>query len=329
MKAVFEILKELIPLWLLIIALGFGYLIFLFTKIFNKTNQLAEKQSKFLQDRLDSVDKTTNIFERALNRQELDIKNSEKVIEELKERLSSDKESDLNNLDQQLADISKALNEIKEQQIDREQLTKLKDEIEQTKSRVTTDYEKLDKSLSQITSQSEIRHTESVDLKVENVFVIQPSSTEATTRYEIIKEVCSSLGLSATRPEELSLLSEPISDSIKTEIKKTDIIIADLSGNNPNVMYELGYAHALNKPVIILASGSDRLFSDVANYHILIADDMNKISDDLARLLSNSKLELEKYRQSKKYREILLNITDSIPLGKLTRQFFDISRPFW
>lgn len=326
MKAVFEILKELIPLWLLIIAIGFGYLIFLFTKIFNKTNQLAEKQSKFLQDKLDSVDKTTNIFERALNRQELDIQNREKLIQELKERLSNDKEIDLNNLDQQLADISKALNEIKEQQVDREQLTKLKDEIEQTKTRVATDYEKLDNSLSQITSKSEVKPKEIV--KVRNVFVIHPASSKAKNRYEIIKEVCASLELQATRSEDLNILSQPISDSIKTEIKKTDIVIADLTGNNPNVMYELGYAHALNKPVIILASGSDKLFSDVANYHFLIADDLSKISYDLSRLLSNSKLELEKSRQSKKYREILLNITDSIPLGQLTRQLFEISRHF-
>ena len=40
-------------------------------------------------------------------------------------------------------------------------------------------------------------------------------------------------------------------------INNSDLVVADLTGNNPNVLYELGLAHALEKPVITSHS-SDR-----------------------------------------------------------------------
>ena len=35
-------------------------------------------------------------------------------------------------------------------------------------------------------------------------------------------------------------------------IKKARILVAELSGRNPNVFYELGVAHAMNKDVILI-----------------------------------------------------------------------------
>lgn len=36
------------------------------------------------------------------------------------------------------------------------------------------------------------------------------------------------------------------------EIQAADVIVADITGLNGNVMWELGYAHAYGKPAIIL-----------------------------------------------------------------------------
>jgi tetratricopeptide (TPR) repeat protein len=74
MKDVFEVLEKFMPLWLSLIVLCVGYLVFLYKKIFRKMNDLAEKQSQYLKERIDSVDKATTIFERAINRQESEIK---------------------------------------------------------------------------------------------------------------------------------------------------------------------------------------------------------------------------------------------------------------
>jgi hypothetical protein len=40
----------------------------------------------------------------------------------------------------------------------------------------------------------------------------------------------------------------------RPHISSADVIIADCTGRNPNVFYELGMAHILNKPVILITS---------------------------------------------------------------------------
>ena len=49
-----------------------------------------------------------------------------------------------------------------------------------------------------------------------------------------------------------SLRAGRVSQEICEKIAEAEIVIADVSGRNPNVYYELGYAHALSKPVVLL-----------------------------------------------------------------------------
>jgi hypothetical protein len=44
--------------------------------------------------------------------------------------------------------------------------------------------------------------------------------------------------------------SNLIMDDITKSLRKARLIIADLTGRNPNVFYEVGIAHALNKQVL-------------------------------------------------------------------------------
>lgn len=41
-------------------------------------------------------------------------------------------------------------------------------------------------------------------------------------------------------------------ESINLYLVSADLVIADVTGNSPNVMYELGIAHALRKPVLLI-----------------------------------------------------------------------------
>lgn len=52
-------------------------------------------------------------------------------------------------------------------------------------------------------------------------------------------------------------MNEPILSQIIEGIKKADLVIADISNENPNVFYEIGIAHAANKPVIILSQSDN------------------------------------------------------------------------
>ncbi len=67
---------------------------------------------------------------------------------------------------------------------------------------------------------------------------------------------------------DLELHNQQNIDRIHSCIKEADLIIADLSGNNPNVYYELGYARALCKEVIqIRDSNTAKLPFDVSGYN--------------------------------------------------------------
>ena len=61
-------------------------------------------------------------------------------------------------------------------------------------------------------------------------------------------------------------LSEDMIDNIVDEIENCDIFIADITNSNPNVLYELGRAHALKKNTIIVKSDADSTTSsDIRN----------------------------------------------------------------
>ncbi len=48
------------------------------------------------------------------------------------------------------------------------------------------------------------------------------------------------------------VLTKPLMDKIREQILAAEVILADISGGNPNVFYEIGLAHAFSKPVIFL-----------------------------------------------------------------------------
>lgn len=48
-------------------------------------------------------------------------------------------------------------------------------------------------------------------------------------------------------------LTVPILEKVVDEIENADVVIADLTGNNPNVFFELGIAYRAKKPIILMA----------------------------------------------------------------------------
>lgn len=58
-------------------------------------------------------------------------------------------------------------------------------------------------------------------------------------------------------------LSDSIGQHVIRSIVEADLVIADLTGHNPNVFYELAVAHAFRKPVVHLISIGERLPFDV------------------------------------------------------------------
>lgn len=67
-----------------------------------------------------------------------------------------------------------------------------------------------------------------------------------------IKPVTKKLGLTVARADDFFTANVVISD-IWDAINFADVVVADCTGRNPNVFYEIGLAHVIGKPVVLLA----------------------------------------------------------------------------
>ena len=100
-------------------------------------------------------------------------------------------------------------------------------------------------------------------------FVVMQFSAPYNDVYsEVIKIVCDGEGVDVTRIDEEAGPGLIIQDINRT-IRESKIIIADISPVNANVFYEVGFAHALNKPTILLAEKGTKLPFDVSPFRTL------------------------------------------------------------
>lgn len=67
--------------------------------------------------------------------------------------------------------------------------------------------------------------------------------------------------------------SGSISKEIVKSLHDADLVIADLSGCNPNVLYELGIAHSFGRPTILIIQDIKELPFDIKDYRVVTYDD--------------------------------------------------------
>lgn len=119
------------------------------------------------------------------------------------------------------------------------------------------------------------------------VFVLTPFNEKYSSQYETIKKVVNEFGFKCTRGDD-SNLSNNILGHIVQEIQKSRMVIANISGRNPNVFYELGIAHALGKPVVIVSESLADIPFDVNSNRILAFDDELDLSNKLKKWFVHS-----------------------------------------
>jgi hypothetical protein len=85
---------------------------------------------------------------------------------------------------------------------------------------------------------------------------------------DVIVSVASNCGFAAEVSMDMQTPGA-ITDQIWHGIRCADVVVADISGNNPNVFYELGLAHALGKEVLITAQDVGRPPFDVSTSRLL------------------------------------------------------------
>jgi nucleoside 2-deoxyribosyltransferase len=131
-------------------------------------------------------------------------------------------------------------------------------------------------------------------------FVLMPFDQEFEDRYRLgIKETAKNLGILAERVDE-QIYREGILERIYRQIDVADIIIADMTGKNPNVFYEVGYAHAKGKLVILLTSeAADIPFDLKHRRHIVYGQSITILRERLGEELQWAKTEVENARSSR------------------------------
>jgi hypothetical protein len=89
------------------------------------------------------------------------------------------------------------------------------------------------------------------------VFVLIPFASAFLPIFTAIRDVVQEgLGMRCVRADDL-YTPEPIMEAILRGIGQAEIVIADLTGRNANVFYELGVTHALKDRCIILSQNID------------------------------------------------------------------------
>lgn len=88
-----------------------------------------------------------------------------------------------------------------------------------------------------------------------------------------------------------------IYQDIITELKRSDIIIADITERNPNVFYEVGYAHALQKEIILLSERTQLapIPFDIQSNRVVVYDNLQQETPFIENFLGHIDYFRKKY----------------------------------
>jgi nucleoside 2-deoxyribosyltransferase len=133
-------------------------------------------------------------------------------------------------------------------------------------------------------------------------FVIMPYHDDFKDVYEAIKDsisLCRKLiEEDSTHPRRDALAdfkpyradeghgAQPIMTDLLERIQNSQLCIADISGNNPNVLWELGYAMALKKPTIVLTQDVTKAPFDLSGFRVRPYD-RGKLTETLVKALAD------------------------------------------
>lgn len=121
--------------------------------------------------------------------------------------------------------------------------------------------------------------------RILRIFIIMPFTPELDDVYHLgIREVVAKVGGSCERADEIQHVGGII-EKIYDSIKDADIIIAELTVPNPNVYYEVGFAHGLGKPVILLTRNIQNTPFDLRRYNHVVYSSIVDLRERLDRIL--------------------------------------------
>jgi hypothetical protein len=114
------------------------------------------------------------------------------------------------------------------------------------------------------------------------VFVLMPFKDQLDDLYFYgIRGSAERVGLRCKRADEL-IHDAGIMQEVIDHIKRAKVIVAEVSDHNPNVFYEVGWAHALERPTILIARDGVSLPFDIAHINTVFYKSIKDLDDILS-----------------------------------------------
>lgn len=134
-------------------------------------------------------------------------------------------------------------------------------------------------------SQLNITQGVSVERSPKRAFVVMPFSKEYNDVYVLgIRDVAETLGLVAERADEIQH-NDSIPDLIRHRINRSDVVIAETTVHNPNVYYEIGLAHGIGRPTVLICKDAGSIPFDLAAINHLVYGSISELREMLATRL--------------------------------------------
>jgi hypothetical protein len=129
-----------------------------------------------------------------------------------------------------------------------------------------------------------------VDSDIPKAFVVMQFSKPYNELYEeVVSRVCDEFGIGSVRADEIYGPGMIIADIVR-KIEECKVVIEDITPDNPNVYYEIGYSHAINKPTILISEEGRNLPFDVSPFRVLFYENTiagkKKVEEGLREHLS-------------------------------------------
>jgi hypothetical protein len=113
---------------------------------------------------------------------------------------------------------------------------------------------------------------------------MDPTHPELTDVADAVREVFRMFDIRAVRADDIEH-DGLITDRVINEIRTAEFLFADLTGTRPNVYYEIGFAHALGKRVILFRKSGTGVHFDLAGYNCPEYENLRDLKEKLSRRL--------------------------------------------